>query len=291
MIEIILQGGLGNQMFEYATAYALARQNQCDLVLDMSFYDVFNDREWCRPYELNVFALQENAKISSRYHLWARLMSRIGQYCLQRGKNVLGRCVFELDDIGELKNYKALLMCGYFGSYRLFSTYREELLQKFTFVDVPNEVNAKLLFTIQKCESVAVHIRRGDYIDTKNNDVFYHLSPEWYRQAMKIIDSRVKYPCYYFFSDDIAWAREQFSNVYNAIFVDVNHGREAYNDMRLMSACKHNIIANSTFSWWGAWLNTNPYKIVVAPYQRFQMGDAVNERYRQRMIPSDWITL
>lgn len=291
MIELILQGGLGNQMFEYATAYALSRQNACDLALDMSFFDVFKDRKWCRPYELNVFGLQNNVKMTSRHHLWVRIMSTVGNFCLKRGKNVVGRCVFELDDIGPLKNYRALLLCGYFGSYRLFSAYREELLHEFAFADLPNEENAALLLSIQNCESVAVHIRRGDYLEGKNKDVYYHLAPEWYRQAMEEISKRVKSPVYYFFSDDIAWAREQFADVRNAFFVDVNHGRDAYNDMRLMSTCKHNIIANSTFSWWGAWLNTNPNKIVVAPYQRFKMSDSVNERYRHRMIPQDWITL
>ena len=102
------------------------------------------------------------------------------------------------------------------------------------------------------------------------------------------MEKQVQNPTYYFFSDDIAWAREQFADIKNAVFVDINHDSEAYNDMRLMAQCKHNIIANSTFSWWGAWLNKNPNKVVIAP-GKYYNDDTSNERCLSQMIPTNWI--
>ena len=107
---------------------------------------------------------------------------------------------------------------------------------------------------------------------------------------MKEIEKRVLQPTYYFFSDDMDWVRAQFADIKNAIFVDINHGKDAYNDMRLMSRCKHNIVANSSFSWWSAWLNENPEKIVVAP-AKYYMNDASNVKYVSHMIPSSWAIL
>lgn len=112
--------------------------------------------------------------------------------------------------------------------------------------------------------SVSVHIRRGDYLLRKHSKIHGLCSLEYYLQAIQFIKSKSKDPVFYFFSDDIPWARENFCNP-SYKFVDCNSGSNSCLDLYLMSQCKHNIIANSTFSWWGAWLNRNKEKIVVAP--------------------------
>jgi len=290
MIKVILQGGLGNQMFEYAAAYALARRNNVPLALDMSYMDVFGHKSWCRPYELSVFGLHNISKFTSDRHLAVRFLPRLRTWCRKRDLSTIGRYVFDVESLDKAPHGKSLILFDYFANCHLFDQYREDLLRAFTFVLKPNDVNDILLKEIAETDSVSVHIRRGDYLNSANANVFFQPTVEWYQQTIAYINEHVKAPHYYFFSDDIAWVKEQFADVQNATFVDINHGKDAYNDMRLMSACKHNIIANSTFSWWGAWLNTNSSKIVIAP-ARYYMNDEGNKKYLSRMIPNEWIKM
>lgn len=284
MIRLILQGGLGNQMFEYASAYAIARRINQPLVLDMSFFEVYKGREWCRPYELSIFALHEQSSFVSGHQLEVKTLPRLAYQCRKRRISHFGRYIFLP---AELKRNNQVLF-GYFVDYHLFEAYRHDLLQAFAFRTQPNAVNQRYLNDISTIESVSVHIRRGDYLNNANAGIFWHPDVEWYRKAMFEMEQQVQNPTYYFFSDDIAWAQEQFADIKNAVFVDINHGAEAYNDMRLMAQCKHNIIANSTFSWWGAWLNKNPNKVVIAP-GKYYNDDTSNERCLSQMIPTTWI--
>ena len=290
MIKVILQGGLGNQMFEYAAAYALSRRNNMPFALDMSYMDVFGHKSWCRPYELSVFALHQTSSVTHDYHLAVHLLPRIRQWCRRRGWHQLGRYVFEIKDIEQLPICRSMTIFDYCTNYKLFDKYRDDILLAFSFVEKPNIANAEILKEIQETNSVAVHIRRGDYLNSFNNNVFFHPSEAWYRNAMEEIRRRVDSPRFYFFSDDIQWVREHFADIEDAVYVDINHGKSAYNDMRLMSACKHNIIANSTFSWWAAWLNINPQKIVIAP-QKYYRDESSNKKYVEYMIPPNWIKM
>ena len=289
MIQVILQGGLGNQMFEYATAYALARKQGTSFALDMSYMDAFEHKPWCRPYELSVFALHSKACFTHKHRFAVRILGRLRLFCRKHHSTHCGRYYFDVADKSLMKNPKAILF-DYCADYHKFDAYREDLLKEFDFAAQPNTQNQALLDEIKKTNSVSVHIRRGDYLNETNKQMFFTPSVEWYKRAMEMIEKYVDAPHYYFFSDDIAWVREHFANIKDATFVDINHGVDAYNDMRLMSACRHNIIANSTFSWWGAWLNTNPDKIVIAPAQYYQ-NEAANARYRQSMLPLNWISL
>lgn len=122
---------------------------------------------------------------------------------------------------------------------------------------------------IRKTNSVSLHIRRGDYITSKITNKFHGTCClGYYKKAMKLINKKVKNPKYFVFSDDIYWVKKNLE-IKNAFYVDDNVGDKSYIDMQLMSMCKHNIIANSSFSWWAAWLNNNPNKIVIAPKKWF----------------------
>lgn len=286
MIRLILQGGLGNQMFEYASAYAIARHTNQPLLLDMSFFETYKGREWCRPYELSIFALHEQSTFVSGHQLEVKALPKLSYWCRRHNINRCGKYIF----LPTLLKRRSQVLFGYFVNYHFFEYYRHELLQAFAFRSQPNTANQRYLNDISSIESVSVHIRRGDYLNNTNAGIFWHPDVEWYWTAMREMEKQVHNPTYYFFSDDIAWAREQFADVKNAVFVDINHGADAYNDMRLMSQCKHNIIANSTFSWWGAWLNKNPNKIVIAP-EKYYVDDAANIRYRNNMILPNWYTI
>lgn len=286
MIRLILQGGLGNQMFEYASAYSIARRTNQPLVLDRSFFDLYGGRDWCRPYELSIFALHEQTPFASRHTLEVKVLPKLAYWCRKHQVVHCGKYVF----LPSMLKRKNQVLFGYFVDYHYFESHRHDLLQQFAFRTQLNAANQQYLNDIVAKESVSVHIRRGDYLKNTNAGIFWHPDVEWYWTAMREIEKQVQNPTYYFFSDDIAWAQEQFVNVKNAVFVDINHGVEAYNDIRLMSQCKHNIIANSTFSWWGAWLNKNPNKIVIAP-EKYYVDDAANIRYRNNMILPNWIVL
>lgn len=290
MIHLILQGGLGNQMFEYATAYALARSKNTSLVLDMSFFDAYGRKSWCRPYELSIFGLHENALFEHKHSIFVRILPKIARICRQHEWKRFGSIVFAMHELGDAGTSSFNLLYGYFANYHTFSSYRDELLKQFTFVKPLDEKNKQIYLQMQSTNSVAVHIRRGDYLNSVNRKTFYLPPVDWYRNAIIRMKEHVTSPTFYFFSDDLQWVQEQFSDMKDVVFVEGNEGCNSYRDMQLIAACKHAIIANSTFSWWGAWLNTNPEKVIIAP-SRYYLDEQANTRYRQTMIQPDWIQL
>jgi hypothetical protein len=148
--------------------------------------------------------------------------------------------------------------------------------------------NARMIEEIQDVQSVAVHVRRGDYITNPNNFASLGLCPlEYYEDANDFIEQHVKNPHFFIFTDDPEWAREHMKFSGPTKVVDHNLGKADYEDLRLMTHCRHFIIANSSFSWWGAWLASNPDKIVIAPKTWF-MTDSFPPEDR---IPGGWIRL
>ncbi len=292
MIRIILQGGLGNQMFEYATAKVLAAEIGGELVLDMSFFETHKNKVWNRPYELDVFAINER-QVSS---LWGKalvqLLPRIRARMIKKGRgNHIGRYWFDTNGEVRLSARENATLFGYFVNAHRLEAHREMLLGCFQFKKELNVENAEVANRIAETNAISVHIRRGDYLNATNASLFAQQSVEWYQDAIASMCEQLENPTFYFFSDDIAWAKQEFADLSNAIFVDVNHTAEtAHCDMRLMSLCKHNIITNSTFSWWGAWLNTHPDKIVMSPKQYYR-DDEANEKLIARLIPTDWVIL
>lgn len=288
MIQLILQGGQGNQMFEYATALAIAEEYGHTICVDRSFFDVFGGREWCRPYGLDIFQLDTTACYTYRHKWGVRLLPKLGLWCRQHGMQHLGPCFFELDHMPDIQSYRSVWLFGYFTNVHVFDRHATAIRRAFTFKSEPNAANAAMLEQMRSCHSVAVHIRRGDYLNVANSG-FAQNGADWYRRAMHTMSEKVEHPRWFFFSDDIEWVRTQFADVENATFVDINHGAESYNDMRLMAACQHQIIANSTFSWWAAWLNENPEKVVIAPHDYYSKPEGNQTKYLDRMIPQSWI--
>jgi hypothetical protein len=135
--------------------------------------------------------------------------------------------------------------------------------------------------------SVAMHVRRGDYTNAKNSRVYAQAGPQYYRAAIAHVKATVANPRFFVFSDDPGWVRQHLLSEASMVVVDHNSGAHSYNDMRLMSLADHNIIANSTFSWWSAWLNAHPQKCVVAP-KRWFLSDGMDS---SDVCPADWILL
>lgn len=292
MIIIALQGGLGNQMFQYAFASILAKSNSSEVLIDNTFFDLSDSKEGftIRNFELDIFndrfikATEKNLAIFNH-------LSKVNKIKKSLGLNypkVYNEPSFDFQENAFSIKSPAYIK-GYFQSYKYFIE-KEYLIKKiFTFPNSLDTVNKELLSRIKKENTIALHIRRGDYVNDKLTQQFHgNCSVDYYMDSIKYIDSKDKNFTLVFFSDDSEWVKEQFNDLpYSKVFVDNNKGKDSWKDMLLMSSCSHNIIANSSFSWWAAWLNRNPQKIVIAPKNWF----ATSEYDAKDLIPPEWIRL
>ena len=168
---------------------------------------------------------------------------------------------------------------GYWQNELYFSNIRELLLQELSPISSLNDVGYSCLESIKKTNSVSLHVRRGDYLNLKNIGV---LDVDYYKQAVAYISKNLEKPTFYIFSDDLDWCKKSLGFLDDCIYVD--RTETEIDDLKLMSCCQHNIIANSSFSWWGAWLNKNPKKTVIAPKSWL-----LNDPDSSNVILSDWI--
>jgi hypothetical protein len=175
---------------------------------------------------------------------------------------------------------------GYWQSEKYFKRIEPTVRKEFTLITSPSTKNQKIIDKIKSCESVSLHIRRGDYVtDPKTNTLYGTCPPEYYEKAIQLMKDKVKHPVYFVFSDDPEWIRSNMVTGYPQHVVDINGPDDAHEDLRLMSCCKHHIIANSSFSWWGAWLSNNPKKVVVAPKKWFNNY----HKDEQDVVPENWV--
>lgn len=295
MIVARMDGGLGNQMFQYALASILAQRNSDSVLLDKSFFDQTEKRlgHTPRKFELAVF---NNAYTfaSNTDLLFFKQLSVFNKLKRELGINYPKM----YQEPSFCYNKKALALQtpvyikGFFQSYKYFIGYEKLIRELFTFpLESLDVVNEKLMATIKNTNAIAIHIRRGDYINDLTTQQYHgNCSVEYYLEAIALVATKVNDMKLFFFSDDSEWVKEQFESLpYPKIFVDHNAGESSWKDMLLMCSCKHNIIANSSFSWWAAWLNTNPQKMVVAPKKWFVKSEA--DMNTSDLIPPQWIRL
>lgn len=293
---IEVSGGLGNQMFQYAFGKSISIMKNIPFILDYKYFDLKpNDNAIIRPNELDVFelkAISANKEILNRYD--DSIMFKIN-YILNKylnfpilfKSNRINETINSLLNINELKNLENLFFSGYWQSEKYFKNIEDIIRNDFKFKKKLFGKNSALKKVIQNSNSVSIHIRRGDYVN--NPSVFKThgvCSIEYFRQAVALIKEHVNNPFFYIFSDDFEWVKQNDFGTSNYKFIDYNNGKSSYIDMQLMSNCKHNIIANSSFSWWGAWLNSNPEKIVITPKQWFA-NEQLNFR-SENIVPKSW---
>ena len=177
---------------------------------------------------------------------------------------------------------------GYWQTEKYFKEIEEIIRKEFTVKNELADKNKEIAEEIKKTNSVSLHIRRADYItDKRTNSHHGTCGSAYYEQAVAIIAEKVKTPHFFVFSDDMDWAKKSIILDFPTVYVDHNNAVTNYEDLRLMHLCKHNIIANSSFSWWGAWLNNNPQKIVVVP-KRWFVTDKMDTR---DLIPNTWVKM
>lgn len=271
MVIVQLSGGLGNQLFQYAAGRALAEQNQTNLKLDIGLYK----RDPLRIYKLNHFNIIEDFATPNeihrhrprRRHLLRRFVHHLQRQMLPRNQHPEFKEVTPFlfdEDFSKVKHSTYLI--GYWQNEKYFAGIEESIRKEFSLKNNPSGLNNDLQKEIQQKNSVSLHVRRGDYasnpITTQRHGT---LGVEFYTAAINYMAERTQNPHYYVFSDDIPWVKENLKIPYPVTFVEHNSNGQDYEDLRLMNLCKHNIVANSSFSWWGAWLNQNASKIVIAP--------------------------
>lgn len=291
MIIVKLIGGLGNQLFQYSVAKHLAFINNTNVLLDTTAFEDF--------YKLHKYSLQHfniDAKIGSRQELeniynFPHSLNRLERVWKYR---ILGQQFyhitekqFHFDDIVLQKYHGNVLLDGYWQTEKYFAAIEAPLRKEYLITTPQTEIDKNVTQQIQNSNAVSLHIRRADYTNPETAKTHGLCSLEYYQKAIEIVASRVTNPTFFIFSDDIIWAKENLKLDFSTTFVGHNNADKNYEDLRLMSSCQHHIIANSSFSWWGAWLNPNPNKVVIAPKEWF----ATTERNYQDVVPENWIKL
>jgi len=275
-----LMGGLGNQMFSYALGRRLANGLNTELQLDTSQLENPHPGDTPRHYELDHFAFSPtfaDAKIlpqpTSRLGGLAR---RLGMSHDSALRTVVEHGIPFDPKILETPDNSYLI--GYWQTEKYFNDVRDLLLQDFSFKTAPNKANRDMAASIAKVTAVSLHVRRGDYVTNANANQFHGLAPlDYYNAAVKLMREKVKNPHFFVFSDDPKWTQENIKIGQPTTYVTHNDANTGHEDMRLMMQCRHHIVANSSFSWWGAWLNPRSDKIVIAP-QRWFIDPSVDGR-------------
>ena len=250
-------------MFQYAFGRKLIEIDEKDVVFDISFFEGNkNEKDTSRSFLLNKFNIDSSIKFGNNKRCFL--------------KNNFEKMISKITG-----NH------GYYQNERYFKDIENIIRKEFTLKNSLSESAEKIYSDIKnKPDSVSVHIRRGDYIsDPSANANHGTCSVEYYENALSIIRKKVKSPTFFIFSDDISWVKENLK-IENAIYVS-NPEIKDYEELILMSKCKHNIIANSSFSWWGAWLNQNSNKIVIGPKQ-WLTHKTSNEL---DILPAEWIQI
>lgn len=269
-----ISGGLGNQLFQYAAGKALAVKHNVPLLLDITYYDQQNSNDTPRYYSLDKFTI--SASIAEKTYIdsikypkskFNKILFKVVDI-LQFPPNCMHRCIEKGHDynISFTRSNKNTYLIGYWQSEKYFAHYSDVIRKEFTIKNSINGYNQQIMEKICSTNSVAIHIRRGDYFSNPTINSIHGIEDyTYYYTAIKTVASQQKNPEFYIFSDEPEWVAKNFKIDYPSTIVDNNDSENVHEDLRLMSSCKHIIIANSTLSWWAAWLNAHSNKMVIAP--------------------------
>lgn len=292
-VFIPVKGGLGNQMFFYAFSLFLKSKNvKSKLVWDEYIYTKqHNGVELLEVFDIHVDSSSRNrinffialnkAKIP---FIFKRILGRLHKSKYLFITKYKQSSPYSFDNVLSEINTESIYFDGFWQNHKYLKDIRLTILEHYKF-KLPDEFeNDFYLKKILNSNSVSIHIRRGDYLDPKFAELNVIQNNDYYNRAIEYIKTQCVNPIFFIFTDDLKWAKENFvSNDF--IFVEGNINHLAYLDIYLMNQCKHNIIANSTFSWWGAWLNINDSKIVIAP------SKWTTQVLSSQFCPPDWIFL
>jgi hypothetical protein len=296
MIIVKLMGGLGNQMFQYALGRHLSEIHKVTLKFDQHFLIDRTPRPdfTYRDYELGIFKINESFASVGEVRrfcprgFWPRLWLKLNLIFTNKEIKKEEQDRYYPFDASVLKAGSNTYLDGFWQSGEYFKDISDILKKEFQFKESPHANIISYLDKIKGSNSISIHIRRGDYVTSKSISNYHGVcSLDYYNNSVKYVAEKIDHPEFFVFSDDIEWAKQNLKINFPHLFIQNDRSVPAYEDMRLMTACKHNIIANSSFSWWAAWLNNNPEKIVVAPLKWF-----VDPTYNvDNLVPANWVKI
>lgn len=288
MITVKLKGGLGNQMFQYACGRSISIKTQQPLQLDVSFFTnrTSSTLDTPRKYALSVFNIEASVG-SEGVVLVPKTQNTLLKKILSKVTTLFQKNSTE-PTIREILKKEKTFLDGYWQSEAYFNDIREVIVKDFT---LKNELGIEALLIKRSITespvSVSIHIRRGDYVANKNANAHHGTCTlGYYTEAIKLITNTYPEAVFFIFSDDIPWVKENLSTPNTKHFVSNQTTIKDEEEILLMSICNHHIIANSSFSWWGAWLGEQKDNITIAPKQWF-----ANSKTPDNLIPQKWIQL
>jgi hypothetical protein len=299
-LTVYCQGGLGNQLFQFIVGYVLANKNKINLRINIERLNSYE-----RQFELHRFPEINRLYISknNNYNFFAKtylflypkfyvILKILGIYrlinlFLEKNKEKFEKSPFVFnEDLLNKKIVNNVSITGFFQSEKYFIHYKKIVLKLLRFPETKNKLLQNYLDLIKNKNSVAIHVRRGDYLKNPKARYFYNiLGEDYYKKSINYVKKRVKNPIFFIFSDDINLVKNTFLIFKDKkyIFIDT---KSSFDDLYLMSNCKNFIIANSTFSWWGAWLSKNKHKVVCAPKKWLRAKISTPD-----IIPRSWVKI
>lgn len=297
-VIISLSGGLGNQLFQYAMGRALSLRNGLPLVLDLTWFDYVKNldssvatlRKYAlEPFELNVITQSSGLLKPKIPKFLRRIVSRLQRYIphIQKNHKVYTERGFAFDE-GAYSLQNPVRLDGYWQSPRYFEDCADLIRSELGKPRSVSVATKEMLERIRGVDAICLHIRRGDYISNKSAASMHGLCGlEYYLTGLEQVCDGLVNPHCFIFSDDPIWVKENMQLSVPMTIVDINGPDAAHEDLWLMSACKRFVIANSSLSWWGAWLSEHMDKVIVAPRQWF-LTDGINT---DDLIPKDWVRI
>lgn len=297
MIIVKLMGGLGNQMFQYAFGRSLALKTKSELKFDLTF--LLNRQPMknftFRDYALDVFNIAQNIATSediAPFKMNGGILKQLGIITRLHAQN---KFYIKEQLISLYRNYSGLkgdfYLDGFWQNEKYFKSVEDNLRNDFTFRSSINPQIEEIINTLKNTNSVSISIRRGDYLKWKKSDQIYYIcDADYYLKAMDKIANLTSRPFFFVFSDDFEWCEKNLTKKYPIRIIGREYAGERFQDyLRLITLCKHHIIANSTFSWWGAWLNPSKEKITISPRHWFHPKRLLLNY--NSIIPNDWIKI
>lgn len=293
MVIVRLSGGLGNQMFQYALGKHLSVLGNTQLKIDISSFQT----DQLRNFELDKFKIKANLVSELEVQMLSELQeSNTTKRWLSKLYHLVTKQIVVYNeknlsyDPFILKFYNSwinIVLKGCWQNELYFRGIRHQIIEDFSPKEELSFSKNSYLPKIESQTSVSLHVRRGDYVHDKATQSIHGVcSLDYYHLAVEVIKKTVKKPHFFVFSDDTEWVAKNISLAASTTYVS---GNTAASDLLLMAKCKHHITANSTFSWWGAWLNQQRNKIVICP--KMWYWDSKLEKQTTNLIPQDWIRL
>jgi hypothetical protein len=292
MIISYLSGGIGNQLFQFAMGLSMAKRKNIELLFDVNSFRWDNLRE----FELQKLGIDYNIasdelifKIKNTpSNFISKIKKRLNIEIPYYQQSYIKEQDFEYDLNFQKFNSNNVYFEGYWQSENYFRDIRGSILKSITFDNLSNECLEFKNNISKSLNSVSLHIRRGDYAQNPETNEYHGLMGiNYYKSSIEILNSKLNNPTFFVFSDDKSYAKSLFDGKENFIVIDSKF--EDYEELFLMSKCEHQIIANSSFSWWGAWLNQNKNKNVIAPKNWFKNQEMQSKT--KDLIPKEWMRI